>query len=75
MPELKYGVEREMALTMTDLLMRRTRVAFESRDHGVAAAARVAEWVAMFAGWSNYQTRSQLDAYSDEIARVFAVDP
>jgi glycerol-3-phosphate dehydrogenase len=74
MAELRYGVSNEMALTLSDLLMRRTRVAFETPDHGLAAAARVLETVASFAGWDKYQKRAQLDAYTDEVARVFSVD-
>lgn len=72
--ELRYGVSNEMALTLSDLLMRRTRVAFETADHGLSAAARVLDRVASFAGWDSYQKRAQIDAYSDEVARVFSVD-
>jgi glycerol-3-phosphate dehydrogenase len=72
--ELRYGVSNEMALTLSDLLMRRTRVAFETADHGLSAAAKVLDRVASFAGWDNYQKRAQIDAYTDDVARVFSVD-
>jgi glycerol-3-phosphate dehydrogenase len=72
--ELRYGVSNEMALTLSDLLMRRTRVAFETPDHGLAAAARVLDHVASFAGWDRYQRRAQMDAYTDDVARVFSVE-
>ena len=36
--ELRYSVANEMAHTLGDLLIRRTHLAFETRDHGVAAA-------------------------------------
>ena len=73
--ELMYGVSNEMALTLSDLLMRRTRVAFETPDHGLSAVTRIAENVAEFAGWDKYQKKAQVEAYTDEVARVFSVDP
>jgi glycerol-3-phosphate dehydrogenase len=73
--ELRYGVSNEMALTLADLLMRRTRVAFDTPDHGLSSVMRITENVAEFAGWDKYQKRAQLEAYTDEVARVFSVDP
>ncbi|MFN2602953.1 MAG: FAD-dependent oxidoreductase [Gemmatimonadaceae bacterium] len=73
--ELRYGIESEMALTLSDLLMRRTRIAFETPDHGLACAPQVAEAVAGVASWDKYQKRAQLDAYTDDVARVFSVEP
>jgi glycerol-3-phosphate dehydrogenase len=73
--ELMYGVSNEMALTLSDLLMRRTRVAFETPDHGLSSVTRIAENVAEFAGWDKYQKKAQIEAYTDEVARVFSVDP
>lgn len=73
--ELMYGVSNEMALTLSDLLMRRTRVAFETPDHGLSAVTRIAENVAEFAGWDKYQKKAQIEAYTDDVARVFSVDP
>jgi glycerol-3-phosphate dehydrogenase len=72
--ELKYGTECEMALTLSDLLMRRTRVAFDTHDHGLHVAGKFIDSIAGFAGWDRYQKRAQLDAYTDEVARVFEVD-
>ena len=34
--ELRYSAANEMAQTLGDLLIRRTHLAFETRDHGVA---------------------------------------
>ena len=50
--ELRYSVANEMAQTLGDLLIRRTHLAFETRDHGVAAAERVAAAVAPQLGWT-----------------------
>lgn len=72
--ELRYCVHREMALTLGDLLIRRTRLAYETRDHGVGAAALVADSVAPLLGWDFEAQRRALAEYEREVARIFAVD-
>jgi len=62
-----WAVEREMAYTIGDLLIRRTHVAFETPDHGRAAARRVAT----FLGWD----AKELERYDAEVARIFTIDP
>ena len=69
--ELIYAIENEMALTLSDLLMRRTRLAFELPDHGVTLAPKIVEAVAQSARWSEYARRAQVEAYIGEVARVF----
>jgi glycerol-3-phosphate dehydrogenase len=64
--EMRWGVERELANTLGDLLIRRTHVAFETRDHGRSAARRVAELL----GWD----AAEVDRYDTEVTRIFAVD-
>ena len=68
------AVETEMACTLTDILVRRTKVAFSSRDHGIPAAARVAAAVARHAGWDAAECDRQVEAYRAETARLFTID-
>ncbi|HEX6536207.1 MAG TPA: glycerol-3-phosphate dehydrogenase [Gemmatimonadaceae bacterium] len=72
--ELHWAVEREMALTLADLLTRRLHVAFETRDHGMAAAPAVARVVAPLLGWRAERIERELASYDREIARMFRVD-
>ena len=72
--ELLYSVRSELACTLGDLLMRRTHLAFETADHGRSLAARVATLVAPILGWDHSRRESELRAYDDELARVFAVE-
>jgi glycerol-3-phosphate dehydrogenase len=72
--ELHYAVEREMALTLGDLLIRRLQVAFETRDHGLAAAPAAARVVGPLLGWSENDYAAQLAAYREEIAAIFGID-
>jgi glycerol-3-phosphate dehydrogenase len=72
--ELHYAVEQEMALTLGDLLIRRLHVAFETRDHGIAAAPAAARTVGPLLGWSENDYAAQLAAYRAEIASIFGIE-
>ena len=71
MGELRYSVANEMAQTLGDLLIRRTHLAFETRDHGIAAAERVAAAVASQLGWTAAEERRAIEDYVAEAGRVF----
>jgi len=71
--ELRYGVEKELAVTLSDLLLRRTRVAYETPDHGVAALRSIADFVAPLRRWSPDRVRGQIDAYDADVERIFGV--
>jgi glycerol-3-phosphate dehydrogenase len=71
--DLVYAVRCEHALTLSDLLMRRTHVAFEMRDGGIAAAPRAAAIVARALGWDAGASRAAVDAYAADAQRVFAI--
>jgi glycerol-3-phosphate dehydrogenase len=64
--EMRYGMQNEMASTLGDLLIRRTHLAFQTRDHGLGAAERVAK--ALGSG------RDAIASYENEVNRVFAID-
>ncbi len=71
MGELRYSVENEMAQTLGDLLIRRTHLAFETRDHGIAAAERVAAVVAPQLGWTAVEQQRAIEDYVAEAEGVF----
>jgi len=52
MGEALYAVQHEMALTLCDVLIRRTHVICETRDGGVEQARVVAELMARRLGWN-----------------------
>jgi glycerol-3-phosphate dehydrogenase len=72
--ELRYSVREEMACTLSDLLIRRTRVAYETRDHGVAAAEKSAIALSALFGWDDAARRDAVAAYATEASRMFSVD-
>jgi glycerol-3-phosphate dehydrogenase len=71
--DLVYAIRCEQAYTLSDLLMRRTHVAFETRDAGVAVAPRVAELVGPLLGWDAAARRGAVDEYTRDAHRVFGV--
>ncbi|MDQ6885799.1 MAG: glycerol-3-phosphate dehydrogenase [Gemmatimonadota bacterium] len=74
MAELRYGIEREMAMTLGDLLIRRLRVAFETTDHGMRAAQSAVAIAAPLLEWDPSRQRLELDRYGEEAKRIFGVD-
>ena len=61
--EVKLAVEQAMALTLADILDRRTGLLLFSDDHGVAAAPAAAAIAAELLGWSDAEMDEQVDAY------------
>jgi glycerol-3-phosphate dehydrogenase len=72
--EMRYCVKHEKAMTIDDLLLRRTHYEFEAfGPAAVGAVDRVAEAVGPLLGWDEGERRRQLERYSDEVARLFSV--
>jgi glycerol-3-phosphate dehydrogenase len=67
--ELLHAVQREMVVTLCDLLVRRTHVFYETPGHGVEQAAAIAALVAPELGWDAPRCRSEVDAYRAYVAR------
>lgn len=61
--EVRHAVRRELALTVADVLLRRTHLASRELRASVEAAPRVAAIMAEELGWSAQETRSEVDAY------------
>ena len=66
---------REFACTVADVLVRRTKVAFNTRDHGASQAPAVARELAAVLGWDEPAIAQALDDYRAEIARLFTIEP
>ncbi len=65
--ELVHALRREMAVTLSDLLIRRTHVFYEVSGQAVAQAAEVVDLVAAEAGWDPSRKASELAAYLQEV--------
>ncbi len=61
--EAVYAARYEMALTLGDVLARRTRALLQARDATVAVAPQVAALVAPELGWDDAEIDRQVAAY------------
>ena len=73
-PQVERAVREEMALSVADVLVRRTRLAFRLPDHGVPLAAAVAKIMAAALGWSAEQETNATAAYAKDAARIFTIE-
>ncbi|HEY3287858.1 MAG TPA: glycerol-3-phosphate dehydrogenase/oxidase [Gemmatimonadaceae bacterium] len=73
--EVVHAVEAEHACTVADVLVRRLHLAFETRDHGLATAPRVAALMAPRLGWTDRGIDLALADYAATAARIFTIDP
>jgi glycerol-3-phosphate dehydrogenase len=73
---LVYGATNEMAMDLSDLLIRRTHLAFETRDHARSIAPRAADIVAPLLGWDDSMKRTRIHEFEQDAARIFRIgDP
>jgi glycerol-3-phosphate dehydrogenase len=61
--EVVYACRAEMAMTLEDVLARRTRIILEDAARGVGVASDVAALMAGELGWSSDQARAQVEQY------------
>ena len=65
----------EFACTIADVLVRRTKLAFETRDHGMSAAPGVAAELSAQFGWNSDSVARALQEYGAEVDRLFTIEP
>src|SRR5207247_2494467 len=61
--EVAHALDEEMALTLEDLLERRTRLLLFDPGQGLACAAAVADMAAARLGWDRARTAAELEGY------------
>jgi len=68
MAQVDFGVDEELAATVSDIMIRRTQIFFRDLDQGLGAAEKVADRMASLIGWNEQERRRWLDAYRAEVA-------
>ena len=66
------GIRVSFALTIDDVISRRTRLAFEAEDHGVHLANEVGILIAPLLGWSAKERKESCAAYEALVDRELA---
>lgn len=67
--EVSHAVEREMALRLTDVLIRRLHLFYEAPGQAAAAAVSVSERLAALLGWDAARRAQEVAAYQREVER------
>ena len=67
--EIFYAASHEGALTVDDVISRRTRIAFEAKNNGAHLAEPIAEIIAPVLGWSAKERKSSIAAYEAAVER------
>lgn len=70
--EIVHAARHEMAVKLTDALVRRTRLAILAGRESLACAGRTAALMASELGWSEQETARQIGLYEAEYAREYA---
>jgi glycerol-3-phosphate dehydrogenase len=70
--EIVYAVRSEMAVTLADVLVRRTRLAILAGEDSVRCASAAAELMARELGWSDEEVKIQIAQFTAEFAREYA---
>ncbi len=79
-PEIRaqvvYAVDREMALRLTDVLIRRLHLFYEDPQHGAGVAANVARKMAELLGWDSTREDDEIGEYLEEVrkSRAFLLE-
>jgi len=74
--EVAHAVEREMAVRLSDVLVRRLHLFYATRDQAVPAMNAVADWLSEALGWDATRRAEEVEAYLGlvERSRAFARD-
>jgi glycerol-3-phosphate dehydrogenase len=67
--EARYAITHELALSIDDLLSRRTRIAFEASDSGLSITAYLGELLGKFAGLGKKEIAKSINEYEQIILR------
>ncbi|BHH83179.1 glycerol-3-phosphate dehydrogenase/oxidase [Desulforhopalus sp. 52FAK] len=66
--EVRYAVEEEMAVTMSDFFTRRASLFYWLRDGGLAIADAVGKEMGASLGWDDQETANQISSYKEWVA-------
>ncbi len=71
--DVALAASEEMAVTLADVMVRRTHIGFELADHGVSSARSVANVMADALGWDEPTIQSRIAEYPEEANRLFRI--
>ena len=72
--EIIYICRYEMAMTLDDVLARRTRISLEDRDRGSGVANEIATLMAGELGWTQDQIQTEVELHTQQVHHQYAVE-
>ncbi len=66
--EIEWAAEREMALSLEDIFVRRTGLFYRALDNGLSAAAQAATLLGAVLGWNAKRCEEEVVRYTDFVA-------
>jgi glycerol-3-phosphate dehydrogenase len=72
--DVTHAVRHEFAERVSDVLMRRTMLAYERKDQGRAVAPRVAALMGELLRWTDAGVRLAIEEYDRDATRIFGID-
>lgn len=67
--QVDHAVEKELAATVCDVMIRRTQLYYRDNNQGLTATASVARRMATLLGWDEAREKAEIAAYEAEVAR------
>jgi glycerol-3-phosphate dehydrogenase len=67
--QVDWAVQRELAATATDILVRRTQLYFRDKDQGLGALPAIVERMATLLAWDTPRGQKEAADYAAEVAR------
>ena len=68
MAQVDFGVREELAVSVSDIMVRRTQIFFRDYDQGLGAVERVATRMAHLIGWSDDEKEKSINDYKAAVA-------
>lgn len=66
--EIHYAASHEGAMSVEDVISRRTRISFETVDHGLSVASDISKIIAPILNWNGSDRRKSIAAYEAQVA-------
>jgi glycerol-3-phosphate dehydrogenase len=68
MAQVDFGVNEELAASVSDIMIRRTQIFFRALDQGLGSVEKVATRMAHLIGWSDDEKQRSVDDYQAAVA-------
>ncbi len=70
--ELLHAIRREMAITLSDLLLRRIHLFYEVPGQAITEAPQIVDFVAREMGWDETRKSAEIEGYLEEASRMMS---